>query len=393
MAIYVVIFLGNFSPIHNRFKLGALGFMTVILTYTSSYGLLSLCGLKVSGIHNLLPFLLIGVGADDMFVVVNSVDQVDTNLPSNERFVKGFKHAGPSITITSFTNIMAFFISASTSLLALKSFCIYAGLGIMFLYMATCSFFSCIFLFDLERQHKQQTDCCGLCFCSEDNALCCRGSCLTLKQKSYPFRGTADQAITIKEQGFSTFVQKVLHDYFSWFLMKTWVRVSVLIIYVIYIGVSAYGLTILDVDFKQSYFINSKSQIAAYNSINTQYFQEGQTNSLYLDNQEVDVTTSAYQQSVKSLFQEIDDSTWTSGSVNSWYNQLVFYSKKYNADTGTYLDCKDSYDSTNNIVVSNKFYACLNIMFSNGMRGYVSNVLKKTAGSPLSSSNPIMASK
>lgn len=155
VAIYVVIFLGNFSPIHNRFKLGALGFLTVILTYTSSYGLLSILGLKVSGIHNLLPFLLIGVGADDMFVVVNSVDQVDTNLHPNERFVRGFKHAGPSITITSFTNIMAFFISASTSLLALKSFCVYAGLGIMFLFMATCSFFSCIFLFDLERQHKQ----------------------------------------------------------------------------------------------------------------------------------------------------------------------------------------------------------------------------------------------
>lgn len=55
--------------------------MTVILSYSSSYGLLSLCGLKVSGIHNLLPFLLIGIGADDMFVVVNAVDQVDNNKP------------------------------------------------------------------------------------------------------------------------------------------------------------------------------------------------------------------------------------------------------------------------------------------------------------------------
>ena len=81
MAVYILIFLGNFSAVHNRFKLGALGFMTVILSYSSSYGLLSLCGLKVSGIHNLLPFLLIGIGADDMFVVVNAVDQVDNNKP------------------------------------------------------------------------------------------------------------------------------------------------------------------------------------------------------------------------------------------------------------------------------------------------------------------------
>lgn len=71
-----------------------------------------------------------------------------------------------------------------------------------------------------------------------------------MKQKNYPFRGTKDQAISSEKQGFSTFIQRILHDYFSWFLMKTWVRISVLVIYVLYIGVSAYGISILDVDFK-----------------------------------------------------------------------------------------------------------------------------------------------
>jgi len=74
VAIYILCFLGNWSPIHNRFLLGLLGFFTVLLSYTSSFGLLSICGMKVTGIHNLLPFLLIGIGADDMFVVVNAVD-------------------------------------------------------------------------------------------------------------------------------------------------------------------------------------------------------------------------------------------------------------------------------------------------------------------------------
>lgn len=74
VAVYILCFLGNWSPIHNRFLLGILGFITVMLSYTSSFGLLSYCGMKVTGIHNLLPFLLIGIGADDMFVVVNAVD-------------------------------------------------------------------------------------------------------------------------------------------------------------------------------------------------------------------------------------------------------------------------------------------------------------------------------
>ena len=51
--------------------------------------------------------------------------------------------------------------------------------------------------------------------------------------------------------------------------MKNWVRVLVLVLWLVYMGVSAYGLSILEVDFKQDYFINKDSQVAAYNKINT----------------------------------------------------------------------------------------------------------------------------
>lgn len=82
-----------------------------------------LLGGEVSGIQNLLPFLLIGIGVDDMFVIANAVDQVPFSVSATDRLVIGMRHAGPSITITSFTNALAFFFGSTTSLLALKSFC------------------------------------------------------------------------------------------------------------------------------------------------------------------------------------------------------------------------------------------------------------------------------
>ena len=86
-----------------------------------------------------------------MFVVCNAIDQTDINKPVKERMKVAISHAGPSITITSFTNAVAFFFGSQTSSIALKSFCIFAGLAIMMLYVCALTIFSAIMVFDLRR--------------------------------------------------------------------------------------------------------------------------------------------------------------------------------------------------------------------------------------------------
>jgi len=95
-----------------------------------------------------MPFLLIGIGVDDMFVIVNALDQTDDKKPVKERIMEGFSHAGPSITITSFTNAIAFFFGATTSLIALRSFCVFAGWCIIMLYFTILSVFSAFLVID-----------------------------------------------------------------------------------------------------------------------------------------------------------------------------------------------------------------------------------------------------
>ena len=48
------------------------------------------------------------------------------------------QHAGVAITITSFTDIIAFGIGGSTVLPALRSFCLYASVGIVAVYAFQC---------------------------------------------------------------------------------------------------------------------------------------------------------------------------------------------------------------------------------------------------------------
>lgn len=129
----------------------------------------------MTGVHNLMPFLLIGIGVDDMFVVANAVDQMPFTMTGNERIIQAMKHAGPSITITSFTNVLAFYFGSTTSLTALSSFCQYACMCIFMLYISVLTIFLPVLVWDTRRTEKRWGDCCRLCCCAEDTWICCRG--------------------------------------------------------------------------------------------------------------------------------------------------------------------------------------------------------------------------
>ena len=73
-----------------------------------------------------VDFKLSGIGVDDMFVIMGSLNGLDSlqrqmDIPSQMGLV--LKRAGISITVTSVTDFIAFFIGATTvSLVYIKDF-------------------------------------------------------------------------------------------------------------------------------------------------------------------------------------------------------------------------------------------------------------------------------
>lgn len=64
-----------------------------------------------------MPCLNFVQGVDDMFVILSCWDDLDEEerkLPLPEKIGLMLKHAGVSITITSFTDVIAFIIGSST---------------------------------------------------------------------------------------------------------------------------------------------------------------------------------------------------------------------------------------------------------------------------------------
>ena len=58
--------------VENRLNLTGWGIMSCGLAIFASYGICSAFGLTFSPMHNFIPFLILGLGIDDMFVIVQA---------------------------------------------------------------------------------------------------------------------------------------------------------------------------------------------------------------------------------------------------------------------------------------------------------------------------------
>ena len=167
---------GGEGCVGSRVFISGMGVLSIGLAIASSYGLCSYFGLFYSPLMNVLPFLLLGIGVDDMFVLVNAYDNTNPYLSVAERLGNALSTAGMSITVTSFTDIFAFLIGSSTSLPALRNFCFYAACGILFDYLYQLTFFAAFLAID-ERRRMQKRGDCFCCPTCDEGATCCIPCC------------------------------------------------------------------------------------------------------------------------------------------------------------------------------------------------------------------------
>uniref|UniRef100_A0AAG5CW11 SSD domain-containing protein n=2 Tax=Anopheles atroparvus TaxID=41427 RepID=A0AAG5CW11_ANOAO len=154
MFVYMQLVLSKFSWTEFRVILGSVGLMSVGMGFISGCGLVAAIGVSYGPVHTSLPFLLMGLGVDDMFVMMacyRKVRKVNPDLPLAERMGLMLQHAGASITVTSLTDIVAFVVGSVTVIPSLQSFCIYAAAGVFMMFFFVITFFVAIFTLDEIR--------------------------------------------------------------------------------------------------------------------------------------------------------------------------------------------------------------------------------------------------
>ena len=144
MFVYTVVMLGSLNTVEVRLYLSVCGLVCIGMGISLALSLSSALGYFWTPMHPALPLLCLGIGIDDMFVIMQSVNNVKKDsslrhLTTEEKIATALKHAGVSVTVTSVTDILAFGIGACTIMPGLSSFCMTAAICILFIFLLQTS--------------------------------------------------------------------------------------------------------------------------------------------------------------------------------------------------------------------------------------------------------------
>jgi len=146
MFLYTVLMLGKMNRVEVRLYLTISGIVSIMMGLVIAIGLSSVLGYPYTPIHAILPFLCLGIGIDDMFVISQCWqnirrDPTNHGLSIPDKMGIALKHAGVSVTVTSATDVFAFGVGAVTQMPGLQSFCVCTAIGLGSIYLLQVSWF------------------------------------------------------------------------------------------------------------------------------------------------------------------------------------------------------------------------------------------------------------
>ncbi|XP_056012125.1 patched domain-containing protein 3-like [Ostrea edulis] len=244
----------NCNNVANRMNLGFAGVIAPVLAIASSFGFASAIGIEFTNIVGVMPFLVVGIGIDDMFILMSGMADAPPLSKSSimERVVFMMQKSGIAITITSLTDLLAFVIGATSVFKSIRNFCIYTGVAVFFCYLNQL-FFLCPAIRLNEGRTKEKRHFC-LCWkeVQPDNHYIGHSKCFT--------RCTAGHPPETREDVESP-MEKYPKNIMLFMLSSLWGKVLITISFMTYLAAAIYGcfhleqgLQLYNLAAKDSYF-------------------------------------------------------------------------------------------------------------------------------------------
>ncbi|VDM96435.1 unnamed protein product [Thelazia callipaeda] len=138
-------YMKQFSLIKVGYAL--LGCVTPLMATSTALGSLILLGLRPGSILCVTPFLVLAIGVDDAFLMINAWNRTELEIRNGTASYKTIQeHIGPSITITSLTNMLAFGIGIlTTPTPEIQLLCIANTAAILLDYLYTITLYAALY--------------------------------------------------------------------------------------------------------------------------------------------------------------------------------------------------------------------------------------------------------
>ncbi|KAM3929228.1 patched domain-containing protein 3-like [Leptodactylus fuscus] len=263
--LFSILSCARLDNVRNKIWLTTVGVISPGLAILTSFGLLLLCGAPFARTVANAPFLILGVGVDNMFIIISCWQQTKVTSTIEERMADTYQEAAVSITITTLTDVLAFYIGIMTHFPTVQSFCIYTGTALVFCYIYCITFFGAILA--LNGMHENNNRHWLICMKVNDKKdnkrsllynACCVGGSYDPTQET-----ETEHPITV-----------FFYKYYGPFLTKPWPKVFVLVLYLFYLSASIYGCVQIQDGIDIRDLATANSSLTQFYDVEATYFSE-----------------------------------------------------------------------------------------------------------------------
>ncbi|CAL8310974.1 unnamed protein product [Gadus morhua 'NCC'] len=250
--------------VRSKIWVGGVGVLSTGLAVLSSFGMLLFLGCPFVMTVASCPFMILGIGIDDMFIMVSCWQRTRVMDSPPDRLASTYGMAAVSITITSLTDALAFFMGCCSPLGSVRFFSLYAGAAVVFCYLYNITFLGAFLALNGQREAENR----HWLICSKIPeelppgrsgafGVCCVG-------------GSYDRAIGKEADPVSRFFEK----FYGPFVTQAWTKGLVSMVYVGYLAGGIYGCSTLEEGLDVSHLALDDSYIIRYYNNQRQHFSE-----------------------------------------------------------------------------------------------------------------------
>lgn len=163
IAAFSVFLMFSLDPVQSKVGVTLVGVALVLLSYFAALGFSICLGIKLNvATAWTLPFVLLGLGVDDMYIVLMALKKEGGY--TEDHFVRGMKEVVVPVTMTSLVNASMFAIMNISDVPAVFLTARVALIAVCFLYLSIIMCFSAFCLLDMRRQEAGKKDvlCCSI---------------------------------------------------------------------------------------------------------------------------------------------------------------------------------------------------------------------------------------
>ncbi|XP_074600748.1 patched domain-containing protein [Brevipalpus obovatus] len=305
--------------------LGLLGCVSAGIGVLASFGICVYAGVDMIGINLAAPFLMLGVGMDDAFVLLASWRRTRPELSIPERLSATYSEAAVSITITSLTNFISFMIGTYTPFPSVRIFCIYTAVAVLSTYVYHITFFGgCMAFFGrAEKNNLHGLTCMPVMpkSMSHDKSFMFRLLCTGGRNEMDPDN---------KEDNEEHMMMLFFRDTLAKSLNKTSVKILVILIFLVYLGIGIYGCTQVKEGLDRRKLSRDDSYSVRYYDYEDRFFREYPYRVQVVVNDTLNYADPEDQGKVESMLQKFESSEYVANRsmTESWLRAYLEFLKQ-----------------------------------------------------------------